>query len=298
MSGDALCDDVGAETVSSVVDLARDLGLVVEEPVTLRSTNNLVLWLRPSPVVAKISSDETGSAAELAVARMLADGGAPIVHLAQDIERRVHRAGGHSVTFWRYEPQNGISEPKPDAVAHALADLHSALGLIDPRPLSRTFDEQITAAGRALDRPGFAPEMASDDRRLLGRALDNAVAGLRKTADMSRIIHGSPHRLNIVVVGGSPAFIDFETVARGPVEWDLAHLEPAVAGHYPGKLDPHVLATCRVAVSAVTSTWCWDGVHRAQDMKSHAEYHLACVRSGFTFSEPYGSDTTRMSEPR
>jgi thiamine kinase-like enzyme len=50
-------------------------------------------------------------------------------------------------------------------------------------------------------------------------------------------VHGCPHRSNVVSAHGGARFIDFETITRGPVEWDLAHLEPEVAVAYPTHVD-------------------------------------------------------------
>jgi hypothetical protein len=64
------------DIIASVVVLARRLGLVVQ-PIALRSTNNMLVWLRPSMVVAKISSRPGMAANELAIAKALAAAGAP-----------------------------------------------------------------------------------------------------------------------------------------------------------------------------------------------------------------------------
>ena len=85
--------------------------------------------------------------------------------------------------------------------------------------------------------------------------------------------------MNILSMRGAPIFIDLETIQLGPIEWDLAHLEPAVADQYPGPHDEHLLATCRTAVSAATATWCWGALERGPDMRAHAEHHLAVVRA-------------------
>jgi hypothetical protein len=85
--------------------------------------------------------------------------------------------------------------------------------------------------------------------------------------------------MNILASGGAPVFIDLETIQLGPIEWDLAHLEVEVARAYPGSLDDDLLAMCRTAVSAATATWCWGGLDRGPDMRTHAEHHLAVVRS-------------------
>jgi hypothetical protein len=274
------------EIVACVVDLARDLGLTVEEPHPLRSTNNLVLWLRPSPVVAKISVNGDAARA-LAIARRLAGAGAPIVPPADDIGDRVYRVCDRQVTFWRYEPQDAVHEPGPEPVARALFDLHEILATVVAAPHLPPYDDQIAHAIRALDRPGFAPELRDGDRQVLRRTLSDSLAVLAARAGPVHAIHGSPHRFNLLVVAGSPKFIDFETVQRGPREWDLAHLEPGVAEHYRGALDHDVLARCRILVSATTATWCWDGLHRGPDMRGHAEHHLAAVRSALR-SGPLG----------
>ena len=135
------------------------------------------------------------------------------------------------------------------------------------------------SAVNALKRPGFAPELVEADRALLRETLVDGIAELAKMTGSERVIHGSPHRFNILVVDATPMFIDFETVELGPLEWDLAHLEPEVAGLYPGEFDSQALALCRVMVSAATSTWCWEGLERGSDMQSHAQHHLEVVRS-------------------
>jgi Ser/Thr protein kinase RdoA (MazF antagonist) len=247
--------------------------------VPLRSTNNDVIWLRPSAVVAKISAEHGRAAHELAVARILADAGAPVVAPAEGVGRRLSRVGDRGVTLWRYESQEDVSEPGPESVAHALGALHEALMTLGENGPTHTCEEQVTDAIRALDRPEFAPALKKDDRALLRRALGQGQNTLAEAIDTGRIIHGSPHRLNIVMVAGSPRFIDFETVQRGPYEWDLAHLEPEVARHYPGTVDLDLVALCRLLVSATTSTWCWEGLHRGPDMRTHAEHHVAVVRS-------------------
>ncbi len=215
--------------MASVVALAARLGLDVGEPVPLRSTNNLVMWLRPSDVVAKISSVPGAASAELAVARALTDKGAPIVSPARRIGQRPYGIAQGEVTFWEYVPQDGVTPPRPESIARALGDLHGALSTLKAEAVSRTSEEVVTGSLRALDGPDFAPELRSDDRDLLRRALSDGVVALSTQTGADRPIHGSPHRMNILVDVGVLRFIDFETVQRGPLEWDLAHLEPMVA---------------------------------------------------------------------
>jgi hypothetical protein len=183
------------------------------------------------------------------------------------------------VTFWPYEPQNAVIELGAGQIAEYLFRLHSCLASLRDRAVLPSVADPLMSAVRGLDRPEFAPGLAEADRALLRQTLVDGVARLARTTGGEQVIHGSPHRFNILNVDAAPRFIDFETVEFGPLEWDLAHVEPAVAAHYPGEIDHQALELCRVLVSAVTSTWCWEGLERGSDMRSHAQHHLEVVRS-------------------
>jgi hypothetical protein len=260
------------------VDLVRSCGFAVSTPVNLRSTNNVVVWLSPSPVVAKIAEDRDKAAKELAVARALIELFAPVVPpINLGIEQPVS-IDSRFVTFWRYEPQVEERELSAGQVAESLFDLHGKLALLRDRWTFHSIGARLKTAVHALERPDLPRELVDSDRELLHRTLTQGIARLA-LPNFEHVIHGSPHRLNVLEVDGAPRFIDFETVELGPLEWDLAHLEPDVADLYPGAVDREVLAFCRVLVSASTSAWCWAGADRGTDMKGHAEHHLRIVRA-------------------
>jgi len=52
------CDYLGMDVIAAVGDLVRSAGFEITAPVDLRSTNNVVIWLAPSPVVAKSQTTE------------------------------------------------------------------------------------------------------------------------------------------------------------------------------------------------------------------------------------------------
>ena len=188
-----------------------------------------------------------------------------------------------AVTTWRYEPQDDVVESNPGQIAACLFRLHSSLSSMRNRAAFPSFREPLMWALGALARLDFAPELEDLNRALLRETLVDGIARLANDGTGGeRVIHGSPHRFNILVADGAPMFIDFETVELGPLEWDLAHLEPEVADLYPGGFDQQALALCRVMVSAVTSTWCWEGLERGSDMQNHARHHLEVVRSSRT----------------
>jgi aminoglycoside phosphotransferase (APT) family kinase protein len=267
------------DVIAAVSDLVRSHGFDVTEPVDLRSTNNVVVWLAPSPVVAKISMEEERSIRELELVRALDALDAPVVAPIEVGVEQPWRAGGRSVTFWRHESQDDARALGAGPVAEALVSLHSKLALIDGRFDLPSFDERLMTALHILDQPRLTPDLAQVDRLLLRSALVEGMSRLAAPLRSRHLLHGSPHMLNILSVDGAPTFIDFETVEYGPLEWDLAHLEPEVADLYAAEIDYQVLAECRVLVSAATSTWCWKVPERESDMRSHAVHHLESVRS-------------------
>jgi len=273
--------------ITPVADLVRSCGFDVHQPVSLRSTNNVVVWLSPSPVVAKIFKEHDRAGRELTVVRELVELAAPVVPAVDlGIEQPVS-IEEKAVTFWPYEPQDSVIESTAGQIAEYLFRLHSKLASLRGRAAFPSFREPLLTAVGALERRDFAPELSEVDRALLRETLVDGVARLVKMTGRERVIHGSPHRFNILVVDAAPKFIDFETVELGPLEWDLAHLEPEVAGFYPGEVNYQALALCRVMVSAATSTWCWEGLDRGFDMQSHAQHHLEVVRSSRTRTAPY-----------
>jgi hypothetical protein len=258
----------------AVSEVARDFGVEVEEPVLLQDTNNIVFWLAPSPVVAKVGTgrhDRLGR--ELTTCMALEDASAPVVPPSHLVPRAVHQRHDYRITFWQYVAPTDGGLPAP-SVASALATLHEALARIEGSDGLPAFSEELDLVRRRLNDHRFAPVLAEADRRLLLTALGL----LTPDCGVDSVLHGSPHRFNILSARGRPRFIDFETVCRGPIEWDLAHLEPAVAETYPGPIDSELLVRCTVLVSAKTAAWCWDQADQNDDMRRHASHHLDQVR--------------------
>ena len=275
-----MTDKTGSmDVVAAVVAFVELRGVRVDDPIVLQATNNVVVWLSPSEIVAKIAINSNRASDELLAVRKLHASGAPVIPPAPMLGDVVHRVDGHDVTFWTYVPQDTASSPSSRAVATALAALHSVMNDPPTRGDLRlpSFDAPILDTMASLDRESFAPELKSPDRVVLRHALND---GQRLLADRSKwqVIHGSPHRFNILIADDTPVFIDFETLAVGPVEWDLAHLEPDVRTHYPGPIDAQLLTSLRILVSAMTSAQCWHSIDRGPDMRAHAEHHLEIVR--------------------
>ena len=72
------CENGDVDLLTSAADLVRDLGFEVDVPVSLRSTNNLVAWLHPNPIVVKIAGDLASASRENQLAAFLGATGAPV----------------------------------------------------------------------------------------------------------------------------------------------------------------------------------------------------------------------------
>lgn len=269
------------DAADAAVRVATTLGLDVGQPVMMRSTNNVVTWLKPAPVVAKVARKGRNQLGwEQTVAVSALRHGGPVVGPSELIRATVHAWGDWEMTFWPYHPQDEEHAPDASDLGRALGQLHGALDLaaMTDTPDLPNWDEAPRDVLRRLDDRAFARPLAQADRDLLRRALDR-VDEITFMSAHERALHGSPHAYNVVVAEGEVRFIDLETACRGPVEWDLCHLDPAVADAYAPGHSPAALTVARLVVSAMVSALCWEAVNRGPDMRWHAEHHLTAVRA-------------------
>jgi hypothetical protein len=259
--------------------IAGRFGVVASNPVTLASSNNVVVWLAPSPVVAKVGTGHHRRLSlELAVARHLVSRGAPVVAPSLELPQEVHHLAGFDMTFWAYQSHDH-TEAEPGKLGGALFALHEALAAF-PDPLPR-YDDELDQVSRILTDARRSPGLQDADRSVLLAGLHRFRAELRSWEWESQALHGSPHDLNVLVVDGAPMFIDFETACRGPVEWDLAHVGPAAATAYPAAFHRRLRDLCQALTSVKTATWCWAKVEHP-DLRWHARHHLDVVRELMT----------------
>jgi hypothetical protein len=256
----------------------------------LRSTNNVVAWLRPSMIVAKIGVGQPpGFQTDISVASELNALGAPVVPPAPECPAVVHVQGGFAVTFWRYYPQPSDIDIPGEHVAAALQRLHAAGARMSTelRASLPSYLAELQSVSELLHDDRRLAALPAMDRHLLIRAFDHLWKRVQAASpvDSHVVIHGSPHPYNVLLVDGHPRFIDFETASIGPVEWDLAHTSPDTVHRYTGAVDSQLLETCRDLVRVKTAAWCWADVHRG-DLRHHAELHLAYLKQRFTAVKP------------
>jgi hypothetical protein len=274
---------MSSEAIAIAIEVAQGLGLQVQKPVSLRSTNNVVVWLSPTQVVAKVGLGRNACLrTELQVALELRARGAPIVSPAQEAPAVVHSRHGLEVTFWQYHAQPSSADIAGTRVASALRRLHTALGRISPdlRASLPSYLRELQLVRTLLTDPSGLPALSEADRRLLATVFDRLKVYLDELAPAGShvVLHGSPHSYNVLLVDDEPVFIDFETACTGPMEWDLAHVDPEAEQSYGAPVHERLIWVCRSMASVKTAAFCWADVERG-DLREHAELHLAHVRT-------------------
>jgi Phosphotransferase enzyme family len=270
------------QSLATAIEIARDYGLTVNAPTMLRSTNNVVAWLNPSPVVAKIDAGRSSHLArELAVALELTARGASVVAPSPVPPPEVYRPSGVDITFWTYHPQDDSREIPVDVMAEEMHQLHQALSQLS-LPLKKSlppYTEELAEVRSLLETADALPQVSDSDRHLLTTTFLHLADEIRILAPESshQVIHGSPHSYNVLWVGSKPCFIDWETTCTGPLEWDLAHLGAEAAAHYVRSINSRLLWLCRAMASVKTAAFCFADAHRG-DLAEHAQWHLAHIK--------------------
>ena len=271
--------------VEAAVEIAKSFGLEICEPQLLRSTNNVVAWLRPSSVVAKVGiRHQPEFCWEIRIASELHAIGAPVVEPASEIPSVVHSRNEFDITYWRYYPQPTVVDIAASKLASALWRLHEAYAHISAELKADlpSYSVELECVSHLLRESERLILLADADRELLLNAfnwLNERLQNLSRS-HTHVTIHGSPHSYNILVVDNEPRFIDFETTCVGPLEWDLAHMDHDVSRAYTPVPNEELLETCRKMISVITAAWCWADADRG-DLRHHAEVHLTKVKRWF-----------------
>jgi Ser/Thr protein kinase RdoA (MazF antagonist) len=268
--------DLGRATAAAMSIVAA-LDLPVESSVVLHNSNRVTLRLTPCDVVARVARDGHETAQfEVDVARLLAQGGAPVGTLHPRSEPLVHAVDGFLVTLWTYyEP----AEPEPSAAdyAAALAHLHTDMRSLDVPVAS--FRDRIGEAERVVGDSGMSPDLTPDDRSFLSSTFRRLRRSIDDRGAAEQMLHGEPHPGNVLGTAGGPRFVDLETCCVGPVEFDLAHVPTAVANHYPD-VDRDLLDDCRQLVLAMVAAWRWERGDQFPDGSWFGQELLTSLRAG------------------
>lgn len=253
--------------LSAAVAVARELGLRVGDPVVLKDGSNLLVHLRPAPVVARIATgtaemrpDGAGLVREVEVAGLLARAEAPVIAPSGELAPGPHRRDGFTLSFWEHVAP---ADRPLDAVeaGRRLRACHEALATSgDTLDLARL--GALTEAEEIVERLARDGDLGAADATLLRTVGSRVRERVEALALPLQPIHGDAHLRNVIddPVRG-PLWNDWEDAFLGPRGWDLACLyaalppfgthDPAAAGQaYRGYGEPLHADVLRALVAA------------------------------------------------
>jgi Ser/Thr protein kinase RdoA (MazF antagonist) len=213
--------------VAAAVAVAQAHGLRVDDPVILRDKLNVLIHLRPTPVVARVAGSiarirpgTTWQQRELAIAGHLARAGKPVVAPSTEIEPGPHVHEGRVVSFWRFVPARE-ERVDPVAAGEALRDCHEAL---------RDFHGSLPVLSGVTEAEALLTRLAAEETVDPGRATElleqimDLHATLGRLRSPIRPLHGDAHLNNVLNGPDGPLWNDWEDTCLGPLGWDAACL--------------------------------------------------------------------------
>lgn len=187
--------------------LARRLGLAFDDAVVIGKGMNVLVHLRPAPVVARVTRlahlvrPPESLAGGVALAKALGGRAVPPSAL---IDPGPHLEAGRYVTFWTYRTGRPASASEAGAALRALHEnaepyRGGLLRSFDPRP------EAVRVANLVGGEAGVI--------------LRDAATRLTPPPLPQQAIHGDAHFENVLAGG---IWQDFDEACLGPREWDIA----------------------------------------------------------------------------
>ena len=221
--------------LTAAQNVARAHGVPCDHAAVLAAGSNVLVHLRPAPLVARVM---TGTAAlhadvaswlarEVAVGAFLADRGLAVPPAAE-LPPGPHHQDGLWLTFWAYV-QHDASQPATAAeLGTALRHLHVALaGYAGDLPPLRGIGDWLQSLVAELR--ASSPLARSDLDRLDAR-LREVAPSVFESALPAQAIHGDAAAGNLLRSQGGLLWNDLEDVCVGPVHWDLAGLVAELRG--------------------------------------------------------------------
>lgn len=263
--------------------VARRLGLAFTETVVLNRGTNVLVHLRPTPVLARVTRlahlvrPVTDLAGAIALARSDALRGR-LVAPTTLVDPGPHVEDARYVTLWTYYP-GGPSTPlaSPAEAGSSLRLFHESarghagrLRSFDPRPealkIADIVDPDIGELLRSVSTSMTAPDLPQQP------------------------IHGDAHVEN--ALSGS-VWQDLDEACTGPIEWDLASLqhrwylfgerqaETAVALKAYGPHDHRAVETLGPLVVLAIAAWGSLAPHIGEDVGPRTRLRLKWLRERF-----------------
>ena len=280
------------EAVEAAVEVARGLGLPVEEPVVLRDLTNVLVHFAPAPVVARVPVTFARSRGrgwiekELELATLLRDAGLPVAGPARELPCGPHERDGFFVTLWEFV-ENDREAPLDAAEAgRGLRRIHEALAGADPAGLDHF--ARLDEIGPLVEDLPFA----GGELEAFRRGVDAAWKVVDRLGVPLQPIHGDAHHGNVLRTTTGPLWGDFENACLGPRELDLAcnELRARAQGREPaddeflagyGDHDGDLVAQLIPVHALFLAAWTFALAERRAEVRPAAEERLRWVVDDF-----------------
>jgi hypothetical protein len=269
-------------TIKAATKIAATYDIKSNEPILLKDSNNTVIHLAPSPVVAKVATSTirkqtiSNLGHELSVALHLVNQGAPIVPPSIEIPAATYWHDGLEVTFWQYcSGANREDIDHPQLVA-ALKEFHDALASY--RGTLKPFTHDYEMCRALLDTDRLSSELSTVERQFLRQIYQHLSASLRAFSYECVPVHAEVHGGNVLWTQTGPRLIDFESCCRGPRELDFLSFSERNLSACP-RLNEQLLEVLSALRSFRVAIWCWSQPQRAGEVREAAEYHLSRLHS-------------------
>ncbi|MGA9857339.1 MAG: aminoglycoside phosphotransferase family protein [Solirubrobacteraceae bacterium] len=221
--------DLDQSALAAAAAVAAAYGLARDEAAVIYSGSNVLVHLRPAPVVARVM---TGTVAlhddprrwlerEVSVLEFLAPSGLAVAP-SPLIAPGPHHHDGLWMTFSEWLADVGPAAHLDDAhrLGRALRDLHDALRPFDGDLANlRNLREDIERLHGQL-RPADARE--AEAVAALGERLEALREVVFESALPTQALHGDVSLSNLLHTPQRLVWNDFEDTFRGPVHWDIA----------------------------------------------------------------------------
>jgi Ser/Thr protein kinase RdoA (MazF antagonist) len=292
-------DPVVASAVRDAVSVAAAYGVRCDDPLVLKETANVVVHLRPWPVVAKVAAStrdlrvdvDVWLGRELAMAQHVAAAGLPTTLPSDLLPAQVHNgAEGNVISFWQHVVHDPDAQIAPEQLGVMLARLHVVLA--DVPPQTPSLHTPLDDIKRYVARASQAGVSGADVARLRA-AYERVVANPALSAGAIQTLHGDSHPGNLLHSPGGWVWCDYEDTCAGPTAWDLAAMvnsgrvdgAAALAAYDLPYEDAQVAAQVELRKLHVTM-WAMLFAERLTQHRAYAMERLAAVDTIARQAEP------------
>ena len=267
------------QAIEAVSKIATSYNIKFHTLKILEDSNNTVIYLAPSSIVAKVSTSIlqkqkiSNLKHELNVGLYLTKHDAPVVPPSKELPAIVYRYNNLEVTFWQYcmgEIREKLDEIKlVTAIEQFQASFSGYQGEL------RLFTENYQECCLLLNSDRLSPELSTNDRQFLLQVYEYLSARLHAFKYKCVPIHTEIHSGNVMWQNNKPLLIDFESCCLGPRELDFLLFSEKTLSACPGiNINRELVKVLSELKSFCVTVYCYLQLDRSPKMREAAQYHI------------------------